>query len=151
MDSDIKEVISLFYETVHAINARDYSSAQLDAWASKDDQLHKEQLWTESLRNNISYVAHINGTMVGFVDMSHSGYLDRLYVHKDFQRQGVASSLVNMVEFEANKLALTRLSTDASITAKPFFLNRGYQIMQTQNVERNGVTLVNFKMMKQLT
>ncbi|TVX94680.1 GNAT family N-acetyltransferase [Paenibacillus agilis] len=149
-NSDMKEIIELFYETVHSINARDYSPAQLDVWAPKDEQVRKEQLWLESLRNNISYVARMNGIIVGFVDMSHSGYLDRLYIHKDFQRQGIASALVNAIESEAQKLTLKELSVEASITAKSFFMNRGYQIVQQQNMERKGVTLVNFKMIKQL-
>lgn len=149
-NSDMKEIMELFYETVHSINAQDYSPAQLDVWAPKEEQVRREQSWMESLSNNISFVARMNDVIVGFADMSHSGYLDRLYVHKHFQRQGIASSLVDVIESEAKKLALMELSTEASITAKPIFVNRGYQIVQKQNIERKGVTLVNYKMIKAL-
>ncbi|MNH31533.1 putative N-acetyltransferase YafP [compost metagenome] len=76
------------------------------------------------------------------------GYLDRLYVHKDFQGQGIASALVDLLEADAKKLGLTHISTDASLTARPFFERKGYQIMQTQTVERQGISLTNVSMVK---
>ena len=36
----------------------------------------------------------------------------------------------------------------ASITAKPFFQNRGYMVQRQQQVERNGVWLTNYVMRK---
>ncbi|UHA73227.1 GNAT family N-acetyltransferase [Paenibacillus sp. 481] len=150
LDSDIRQIVSLFYETVHSINKRDYSHAQLHAWAPKDEETLKLITWNDSLRNNITYVAEINGTIVGFADMTHHGYLDRLYVHKNAQRQGIASALVNTLEHEARKLGLIEMVTDASITAKPFFERRGYHIVKSQIMERRNVTLANFKMIKNI-
>ncbi len=33
---DCREIVELFYNTVHSINSRDYNNAQLDVWASKE-------------------------------------------------------------------------------------------------------------------
>ncbi|SDM33679.1 putative acetyltransferase [Paenibacillus sp. OK060] len=148
--SDISQIVMLFYETVHSVNKKDYTQEQLDAWASKDDEELRLESWKDSMSNNITYVALIDGRVVGFSDMTHKGHLDRLYVHKDFQGQGIASSLVSVLESEANRLGLTELDTDASITAKPFFEHHGYQLVQSQCVERKGIKLVNFKMIKEL-
>ncbi|WP_369809987.1 GNAT family N-acetyltransferase [Gracilibacillus caseinilyticus] len=71
--------------------------------------------------------------MVGFADISFLGHLDRLYVHKDFQRKGIATALVDVLESEAKKLDLLTIDTDASITAKPFFLHRGYRVIAASN------------------
>ncbi|RLM62346.1 GNAT family N-acetyltransferase, partial [Halorubrum sp. Atlit-9R] len=71
-------------------------------------------------------------------------------IHKDFQRQGIATGLVNMMESEARRLGLIEMDTEASITARAFFEHHGYRVTESQNVERRGVTLVNFKMIKQL-
>ena len=38
--------------------------------------------------------------------------------------------------------------THASITARPFFEKRGYRVVKEQQVERNGVFLTNFVMVK---
>jgi putative acetyltransferase len=148
--SDISQIVMLFYETIHSVNKKDYTQEQLDAWASKDDEELRLESWKDSMSNNITYVALIVGKIVGFSDMTQKGHLDRLYVHKDFQGQGIASSLVKVLESEASRLGLTELDTDASITAKSFFEHHGYQLVQSQYVERKGIKLVNFKMIKEL-
>ncbi len=78
--------------------------------------------------------------------MDSSGYLDRLYVHKDCQGRGIASALCDALEASVPAEAYT---THASITARPFFLRRGYRVVREQRVERGGVLLTNFVMEKQ--
>ena len=34
-ETDIEEIVSLFYETVHSVNLKDYSQKQLDVWQRK--------------------------------------------------------------------------------------------------------------------
>lgn len=147
-DDDLEEILQLFYETVHSVNAQDYSQAQLEAWAPLAMQPVSVAAWQQSLKNNKTYIARAHHQIVGFGDMTIEGYLDRLYVHKDFQGQGIASALVDLLEADAKKLGLTHISTDASLTARPFFERKGYQIMQTQTVERQGISLMNVSMVK---
>ena len=97
-DPDIEEIVSLFYETVISVNSKDYSESEIDVWAPKDEKKLKVQSWKKSLSQNITYVAKVNEKIVGFSDLTHSGHLDRLYVHKDYQRQGIATALVDMLE-----------------------------------------------------
>ncbi|WP_141431086.1 GNAT family N-acetyltransferase [Bacillus sp. 03113] len=149
-DSDIKDTVSLFYETVHSVNAQDYSQAQLDAWAPKEEKDTKIQTWKDSLNQNITYVAKINDKVVGFSDLTFGGHLDRLYVHKDYQGKGIASALVDMLESEAKNLKLLEIDTEASITAKPFFESRGYKVVCSQTVERMGTKLTNYQMVKKI-
>lgn len=56
-ETDTKEIISLFYETVHSVNSKDYSQVQLDAWAPRDEKESKMNSWKESLSQNITFVA----------------------------------------------------------------------------------------------
>jgi len=149
-DSDLEAIAKLFYDTVHTVNARDYSAEQLDAWASPDDNETRMAAWGHSLRRHITYVAVTRGCIVGFADLTQEGHLDRLYVHKDAQGQGIATALVHELEAEAIRMKLTEIDTDASITAKPFFEKMGYTVVEPQIVERKGVQLVNYKMRKTL-
>ena len=73
--------------------------------------------------------------------MDKSGCLDLLYVHKDFQRQGIATALCDELE-----KGFTVIKTYASVTAKPFFEKRGYKTIKEQEVERLGIKLKNFEM-----
>ncbi|MEC0247583.1 GNAT family N-acetyltransferase [Paenibacillus chitinolyticus] len=149
--SDIRAIVSLFYETVHSVNKKDYTQEQLHAWTFQEEEELRLESWKDSMSRNITYVALNDGKIVGFSDMTVNGYVDRLYVDKGFQRQGVASALMNVLEYEAKKRRFTELETDASITAKPFFEHHGFRSVREQSVERRGIKLVNFKMKKELS
>ena len=139
---DCPEMARLFYETVHAVNAKDYTQAQLNAWAAGDVDLHA---WNASFLAHHTVVAEMDGKIAGFGDMDESGYLDRLYVHKDFQHCGVATAICDALEKFSTA---TEFTTHASITARQFFEKRGYAVVKQQQVERRGVLLTNFVMWK---
>lgn len=138
---DCKNMAQLFYDTVHTVNARDYSEDQLNAWATGQVDLEG---WNASFLDHITLVAEVNGVLAGFGDMTEEGYLDRLYVHKDYQGQGVATALCDALEGKVRG----SITTHASITARPFFEHRGYRVLREQQVERRGVKLTNFVMEK---
>lgn len=140
--SDCKEIIELFYNTVHNINKKDYTDIQLDVWAPKNIDIEK---WNISLSENYTIIAENNGVIVGFGDINEDGYLDRLYVHKDFQKMGIATMICDELEKKINKKLIY---THASITAKRFFIKRGYKVIKEQFVERNKILLKNYIMEK---
>lgn len=141
--SDCAQLVELFYQTVHSVNAQDYTREQLDAWATGEVD---SQAWDKSFRAHRTIVATESGKIVGFGDMDETGYLDRLYVHKDYQGQGIASAICDELErFAAGKT----FTTHASITAKLFFQHRGYHVVRKQEVIRHGVALTDFVMEKQ--
>lgn len=139
---DCPEMAHLFYETVHTVNAKDYTQEQLDAWATGNVDL---DAWNASFLAHHTVVAEMDGKIVGFGDMDNSGYLDRLFVHKDFQHCGVATAICDELECSSPAPEFT---THASITAKPFFAKRGYAVVKERQVERRGVWLTNFVMQK---
>lgn len=139
--SDCAEIAELFYDTVHTVNAKDYSAKQLDVWATGKIDIEK---WDRSFREHFSVVAVEDGAIIGFGDIDETGYLDRLYVHKDYQRKGTGTAICEKLE----KAAKGRIVTHASVTAKPFFEKRGYCVVKEQQVERQGIFLKNFIMEK---
>ncbi|NFM80121.1 GNAT family N-acetyltransferase [Clostridium botulinum] len=144
---DCREIVELFYNTVHSINSRDYNSAQLDVWAPKEIDIVS---WDKSFSQHCSIVAEESDVIIGFGDLDATGYLDRLYVHKDYQGIGVATTIVSELENYAQENHISIVTTNASITAKPFFEKRGYEVIKEQFVERNGQFLKNFIMKKVL-
>lgn len=147
--SDLQELLRLFYDTVRTVNAEDYSAEQLAAWM--DDAAEREARWAQSLAANETLVAiDANGAMLGFADMDATGYLDHLYVHKHHQRQGIATALCNALEERARVCGLDSVSTHASITAKPFFMQRGYYITKEQQVILGTISLTNYVMEKRM-
>lgn len=139
--SDCKEVTELFYNTVHIVSAKDYTKEQLDVWATGQADLEK---WDQSLQEHYSIVAVDNEIIVGFGDIDKTGYLDRLFVHADYQGKGIATAICNQLE----QAVRGDITTHASITAKPFFEKRGYKVVKEQQAERQGIFLTNFCMEK---
>lgn len=140
--TDCEVLANLFYLTVHTVNAKDYTKEQLNAWATGNIDL---QEWNKSLSEHYTFVAVKNNIIVGFGDIDKSGYLDRLYVHKDYQHQGIATAICDKLE---QAVIVSKIITHASITAKSFFVQRGFRIVKEQHVERNGISLTNYVMEK---
>ena len=138
--ADCETMAELFYNTVHSVNAKDYTEEQLNVWATGQVDLEK---WNQSFLEHYTVVAVEAGEIIGFGDIDQTGYLDRLYVHKDFQGRGIATAICNELEaaVEAKKII-----THASITAKPFFEQRGYKVIKKQQVVRGGISLTNYVM-----
>ena len=130
---DCAALAKLFYETVHSVNAADYSPEQLDAWATGSVN---EAGWNASFLNHTTRIAEIDGEIVGFADMDENGYLDH-------QREGVARALADALE---RAVDAEKYTTHASITARGFFERRGWRVVRAQQVIRHGVALTNFVM-----
>lgn len=140
--SDCEQLAELFYQMVHTVNAKDYTKEQLDVWATGWVDLEK---WDKSFSEHYTVVAVENGLIAGFGDIDEAGYLDRLYVHKDYQNQGIATAICDELE---QSVRADKITTHASITAKPFFEHRGYKVVREQQVIRGGIPLTNFVMEK---
>lgn len=143
-ESDCKQLSELFFQTVHKINKKDYSKEQLNVWATGKVDIEE---WNKSFLEHYTIVAVENNEIIGFGDIDYSGYLDRLYVHCNYQRRGIATAICNQLEKSIDTNVIT---TQASINAKPFFEKRGYRVIKEQQVERNGILLTNYIMEKKL-
>ncbi len=142
-EADCEKIACLFLDTVYTINGKDYTKDQLEAWTEGKTDI---EWWGRSFKGRYALVAVRNGTIIGFGDMDKSGYLDRLYVHKDFQRRGAATALCRKLE----ERCPGRITTHASVTARPFFEKRGYRVVRKQQVKRKGIILINFVMEKRM-
>lgn len=140
--SDCEKLAELFYQTVHSVNSKDYTKEQLDVWATGTVDLKE---WDKSFLKHYTIVAIENNEIVGFGDMDESGYMDRLFVHREHQREGIASAICDKLE---QAVSVRKIITHSSITARPFFEHRSYRVIQEQIVIRNGIALTNFIMEK---
>lgn len=140
LPSDCRELAALFYNTVHSVNARDYTEEQLNVWATGSVDAEE---WNQSFLDNYTLVAVKKDSIVGFGDIETDGYLNRLYVHREHQGEGIATLICDRLE---QKVKGTKIVTHASITAVPFFEKRGYGVVKRQQVRRQGVHLTNYVM-----
>jgi putative acetyltransferase len=144
---DASDIAKLFFETVHAINRRDYGSAEIAAWAP---HILSAEEWLARQEGKMVYVAVEDDHLVGFAELEPSGHIDCFYTHKDHQSRGIGSVLLDRIEARARELGLARLFAEVSNTAKAFFEHRGFRSLCQQEVLCRGVALKNFMMEKEL-
>lgn len=144
--TDLNEIYKLFYDTVHTINIRDYTQEQVNAWAPEIMDYNR---WAHNFANHIAYTVKTNGTIVGFGDATEEGSIEHIYTHKDYQGKGIASAILKRLEEELQKRGNTQFTTQASITAKPFFEKKGYVVVNKQELfHHSGIIFTNYVMQK---
>ncbi len=145
--ADCAEMTRLFYETIHTVCAADYSARQLDAWAPREID---PAMWNRRFLRDETVVAVIGSVIAGYGTLTADGVFDLLYVHKNFQRRGVAARIAGRIEQIARESGVAVISTEASVTARPFFERQGYTIIAEQAVAIRGQVLTNYRMQKAL-
>ena len=94
-------------------------------------------------------VAGVDGRPVGFMTLDLAKmHVDLLFVLPEMQGRGVADAMYLVLESRARLIGATCLTCDASHLAKPFLIRHGWDVVSSQTVERQGVTLENWRMEK---
>lgn len=140
--SDVSDLASIYYNTIHKINIRVYTEEQVNVWAPESSlQLDG---WKKKWEKLPPFVASIDSTIVGFTEFNQeTGYIDCFYVHHDYIGKGIGRALMEKVEATAKHNSLKRVFADVSITAKPFFEAKGFKLVREQIIDRKGVKLKN--------
>ncbi len=141
--ADLDALIALFRDSVRRVARRDYSLAQVLAWAP--DDVDREG-WALRLAASSTWIAAEGDRPAGFITLKADGHIDMLYVHADTQGRGIASKLLSHAERSARARGLSRLFTHASITARAIFERHGFHVVEMQKVVRRGQELTNFRM-----
>ncbi|HHH54015.1 MAG TPA: GNAT family N-acetyltransferase [Bacteroidetes bacterium] len=143
--NDLPEMKNLFVNTITEICKSDYNKQQISIWTSSSEN---DKRWNEMITDQVVLIAEYENKIVGFISLENGNYIDFLYVHKDYQRKGIAKKLYSAIEKEALRQKQTKLSSDVSKTARPFFEKVGYEIVDKQIVIKKNVELTNYKMKK---
>jgi putative acetyltransferase len=144
---DLEAMKSMYADTIRNVCRDEYNPEQLTVWAAN---AHNATRWQHIIRTQHVLVAEQNDTLTGFCSITTDGYIDLMFVHKDYQRKGIAELLYRELEAWALQLGIARLNADVSKTAKPFFERMGFAILQEQEVWLQGVMLLNYKMYKRI-
>ena len=144
---DTPVLAAIFAASVEELTGDDYSEAQQQAWASAVDD---EEEFGKRLASELTLVATLGNSPVGFAALKGGDHIDMLYVHPSAVGQGVAALLCDALERLAGGRGAKSLSVDASDNAHEFFLKRGYVGKQRNTVTVNGEWLANTTMQKTL-
>ena len=138
---------AIFVAAIEELTGEDYSEAQQQAWAGAADD---EEKFGKRLASELTLIATLQNSPVGFAALKGADHIDMLYVHPSAAGQGVASMLCDALEKLAGGRGAKSLTVDASDNAQPFFAKRGYVAKQRNSVTVNGEWLANTTMQKTL-
>jgi len=145
--ADTPVLVAIFVAAVQELTGDDYSEAQQEAWAAGADD---EEGFGKRLASQLTLVATLQNSPVGFASLKGADHIDMLYVHPSVAGTGVASMLCEALERLAGARGAKNLTVDASDTAQEFFRKRGYVGKQRNTVIVRGEWLANTTMEKKL-
>ena len=144
---DAPMLADIFRASIEELTGDDYSEAQREAWAAAAED---EAAFAKTLAGQLTLIATLDGSPVGFASLQGKDKIAMLYVHPAAAGHGVAAMLVDALEKLAGARGAQKLSVDASDTAQGFFQKRGYVAQQRNSVSAGGEWLANTTMQKQL-
>ena len=139
---EVAETFAIFRDAVRIGAAPFYTEAERRAWASSDTMWDG---WPERILGATTWVAEGEDGLEGFLSYA-DGYLDFFYVRPGARRGPTAPALYDRMLAEARAEGRARLTTHASHLARRFLERRGWQVVEQEEVERNGVPLTRFVM-----
>ncbi len=144
---DTPLLAEIFRASVEELAADDYSESQREAWTSAADD--QEEL-ARRLSEQLTLIATLNGSPVGFASLANNETIDLIYVHPAAAGRGVGTMLVDALEKLGIARGARRLTADVSDSAQDFFEKRGFTATQRNTVQRGGEWLTNTTMEKKL-
>jgi putative acetyltransferase len=147
LPADAPILREIFRDSIEDLTADDYTAAQQEAWASTADDAAE---FGKKLAGQLTLIATLEGSPVGFASLEGKDKIDMLYVHPAAVGQGVGAMLVDALEKLAGGRGAGKLSVDASDSARGFFEKRGYAAQQRNTVSVGDEWLANTTMQKQL-
>jgi putative acetyltransferase len=144
---DTPFLAEIFRESITELTSDDYSEAQQEAWVASADDL---AAFAKKLGSQLTLVATMEGSVVGFASLAGRDTIDMLYVHPAAAGHGVGAMLVDALEKLAGARGADKLKVDASDTARGFFEKRGYVAQRRNSVSLGDEWLANTTLHKQL-
>ena len=147
LPADAPLLREIFRDSIEELTADDYTPAQQEAWASVADDVTD---FGKKLSGQLTLVATLQGSPVGFASLEGKDKIDMLYVHPAAAGQGVGAMLIDALEKLAGSRGAPKLIVDASDSARGFFEKRGYLAQQRNTVSVGDEWLANTTLHKQL-
>ena len=147
LPADVPLLREIFRDSIEELAADHYSESQREAWAAAADD---EAAFGKKLAGELTLVATMGGSPVGFAALKGEDTIDMLYVHPAAAGQGVAAMLADALEKLAGSRGAARLNVDSSDSARGFFEKRGYVAQQRNTVTVGEEWLANTTLSKPL-
>lgn len=139
--TDADAILAVKRAAISALVGTQYTDEQLTAWAPDDDALSDFESAVESDQFTVLLAVTRDETAGYGVLNGSKERIDAVYVHPEYAREGIASSLVGQLEMRARMQGIEELSIVASLNARPFYESLGYWNVGTKIQTIDGVDI----------
>jgi putative acetyltransferase len=123
LPADLPVLVEIFQASIEELTGEDYSEAQQEAWIAQSE----EEDFAGKLAKDLTLVATVEGSAVGFIALKDNELIERFHVHPAMAGQGIGTMLYDAVEKLATARGAARLVAEVSDNALPFFQKHGFQ------------------------
>lgn len=144
--ADAEALSTVYRDAVIGTGSSAYDPTQIKVWSAYPDDMKE---FRKLLSLGLTLVAMEESRCVAFGQLN----LDRiafLYTATDRARCGYATAIYRRLQAHAMEQGVRRLRTEASRISKHFFLKMGFQLVETEIVDRKDVPFERFRMEKAL-
>ena len=146
------QISQLYHTAVQSIVHPRYPKLKLNVWSTAP---RSAKFWQQQYKRNKAWVMLDNQQVIGFISLEthfkYRGYIDCLYVHPNYQHQGVAGALYKHLQHWAQHQQYPNLTVDASYLSKALFEKMGFTEQHTHYQQKRGQMFTSFYMKKLLT
>ena len=143
--TDAPRLANILHTAVHAVGARDYTTAQLEAWSPApilSERFHERvsdgrSVWVAVSKDDVP---------LAFIELEPDGHIDCFYRHPDVAGKGIGKALFDRLKTAAITAGIRRLHVEASEAARRFFLREGFRCLERHEFELRGVHIHNYEM-----
>ncbi len=146
MITDTEKVCRMHKASIINLCRSHYTSDQIETWAGPKRPEHYERL----IRELIVFVVEEGADVVAFGALDAAAAdIRALYVAPEFVGCGIGSMVLEALESEAGRLAISKLSVSATLNSVAFYGARGYASLgAAENVLPQGTSLPCVRMEK---
>jgi putative acetyltransferase len=146
---DAADLADVFFRSVRQVALSDYTAAQVAAWAP--ERRTAEQMHETASDGRLTLIAaDERDRAVAYIDLEPDGHIDHVYCAPEAAGHGIASQLYDAIEAAAREQGISRLFTEASELARRFFEQKGFALLERQDMVLRGVPIHNYRMSKHL-
>ncbi|MCW8914612.1 MAG: GNAT family N-acetyltransferase [Magnetovibrio sp.] len=129
---DGQSTLDVFQQAVSTLSAQDYSPDQIATWVDSVPDLSR---WTHRLITALPCrVAFDDEGVFAFASIDPSGHVDFVMCHPRRARQGISRQLLEEILAIAESAGLEKITTQASLTARPLFEHLGFEVYEQRIV-----------------
>jgi len=133
---DEAQLWKVFRSAIHEVASRDYSQAEVDAWAPRE---FDRSLWARRVQGIDPFVVELDGVIVAYADVQPNGYIDHFFVAAAANGLGIGRRLMERIHDRARELGIAELTSEVSRTAQPFYRHFGFEIVDRHVKDVRGV------------